>query len=1248
MDHTRRSLLLAALLWPGAALAVDLDGDGWHRCVSPAIFDCDCADASGEDNIYPTATEIPENGIDEDCDRADGVNQKLWSAFDPLGTGWTTSGTQGTDTVILGAGKWVKWTGSRNIRFGPLVVVVDTATIPTGDSCTVSADWDYDSTSYSNSATLVEGTVAYTLNTTYADITLTEVKVSCDSGNSGVVPLDWLVLQNGTDTFPPAADIDLTWWDVDAPEGGYDNSMTVRGGVPADGLPYAYDTMYAVSDTGGVGEYLRLAKRWRVINGTYPNNLYHDQDLSAWDVAYLDDGSTQTLLAVTGVHVDQSPRTLYGQLFASTNNGDNWTREAHTWGDDDGSESIAVHRRVHYWYGSGDKDRPSGRLIEPAGEGSAFVASHTYDQTSGALPSLYLRDASGTLCAVDDTASPTLPTTVSAQGSDSFQNIVSALAWVPDEGHSNADSTLLVGYRQRDTSSSSGEYSLYRCNYGTKTPACTDTPDCVEISHSASEGIDVADLEVVEDATNGVQAYIADHGRRRASGGCIGTNPQSAAGDICGARVWRWDVDLSDSTGNSDSVSDITSGTNSDGLVLSVSGEMTPATGVTLGPDGNYLFAYTPTGRGNRYTSKPPIWRVELCEVDGFSSGCGTDGWLTMSEADDPTVTPYFVGESQRETYISGSTAGSGAGTWMGDQTSQSYWAAIWDGVFLEHSTSSHTLVGPNIYGFWGFEDSSVSTTNGGLLGSALDGHGGSTKDEDNEIAAVFYDVAGDSGVTSFQGAVTTDAAFGSDEEVWLTAMDLGYLYEASGSATKAEVPSQLHALGAGGRGVDVVPTVAGTADAVWIALYQQSTTSGVPPDKPTILRSDDSGASFCYQASADAGTKVDDSTKKWVDDHRENAMANDGDISDLTYVTFDSGDWQSCDTSGASSGHGLALREPSGSDYVSFGNPLDIVALDESVAVVAFQSYDFTEALDGSPTSGTQDIGLAYTLDGAKSWTAVDTTNLTCSGHSGFVEESFSKGVELELVPYNEINAEGSRYTSSSDWQLELFVLATGHNGALVDSSSATCSLWNLLIETTTSTTTTWTNIDIPDGTGATDCKVAEDATGIALAPWSERLMIWADYDIDTVGAKGGACMIDHDGSDPLLAIDPSTEEFDVGDIQPHPAVQDVWIVVPFVDYWTQRQCTATYSGGSWSYSYVDRFDGCTYPAPFLLRRKPLGMGGSADWFATDLPSDELPSLKGQHLDILSLLGGQDDAIDTQFLYGTTGSTAFRGVVAW
>ncbi len=52
--------------------------------------------------------------------------------------------------------------------------------------------------------------------------------MDCTAASTGDAQIDWITLQNSDYPFPPAEDIDLTWWDTDMPEGGYDTHLTLE------------------------------------------------------------------------------------------------------------------------------------------------------------------------------------------------------------------------------------------------------------------------------------------------------------------------------------------------------------------------------------------------------------------------------------------------------------------------------------------------------------------------------------------------------------------------------------------------------------------------------------------------------------------------------------------------------------------------------------------------------------------------------------------------------------------------------------------------------------------------------------------------------------------------------------------------------------------------------------------------------------------------------------------------------------
>jgi len=86
-----------AMLAPDQAL-VDADGDGW----APADGDCD----DGSVEIFPLAVEVPNDGIDQDCDGFDAEAQPL-SALEP-GDLWITEFLSDPLANVGGDGEWVE------------------------------------------------------------------------------------------------------------------------------------------------------------------------------------------------------------------------------------------------------------------------------------------------------------------------------------------------------------------------------------------------------------------------------------------------------------------------------------------------------------------------------------------------------------------------------------------------------------------------------------------------------------------------------------------------------------------------------------------------------------------------------------------------------------------------------------------------------------------------------------------------------------------------------------------------------------------------------------------------------------------------------------------------------------------------------------------------------------------------------------------------------------------------------------
>lgn len=135
------------------------------------------------------------------------------------------------------------------------------------------------------------------------------------------------------------------------------------------------------------------------------------------------------------------------------------------------------------------------------------------------------------------------------------------------------------------------------------------------------------------------------------------------------------------------------------------------------------------------------------------------------------------------------------------------------------------------------------------------------------------------------------------------------------------------------------------------------------------------------------------------------------------------------------------------------------------------------------------------------------------------------------------------------------------------------------------------------------------------------------------------------------LLSPDTTGNQFDIRDITPHPFVMDTWFVAPFVDVNTQTDCIKDYVDPDgdgvyeWTYDFANVYTACSEPEPFIIQRRPPGT--PPGWSDEALPIAGLPSLNGNALSTWYYTSGGVLLLD-QLIYGTTGSGAFRGEVAW
>jgi hypothetical protein len=335
-------------------------------------------------------------------------------------------------------------------------MMIDADQTPTAGSCLVGWEWRHLGVGplLTATATLEVGTAWYTptAGDSRTPLVVEEISIDCSGATAGDTQLDWLVLQNSKVPFSPLEDLELSWSDMDMPWGGFNTSITLRGGDRVQGTEALFQRMVAVLDVGGAAIYDDTSRAWQVANGTEPNWLSTEQDLKLSDIAWLENGHW---LAVSGLPVSDpsgdTDRGIRGQLFHSTDQGDNWTPLYNSYSDKPTSPlpgpAVAADRRLHPW---GRKDRPMGRLIEPADDSAAFIASHVEGQ-----PALILRGKTGAAADVCTVAPTVLPQPVNLDGSIG-ENIVTSLAWIGDAAHGNVGASVLVGYRQRDLTGGSG------------------------------------------------------------------------------------------------------------------------------------------------------------------------------------------------------------------------------------------------------------------------------------------------------------------------------------------------------------------------------------------------------------------------------------------------------------------------------------------------------------------------------------------------------------------------------------------------------------------------------------------------------------------------------------------------------------------------------------------------------------------------------------------------------------------------
>jgi hypothetical protein len=300
-----------------------------------------------------------------------------------------------------------------------------------------------------------------------------------------------------------------------------------------------------------------------------------------------------------------------------------------------------------------------------------------------------------------------------------------------------------------------------------------------------------------------------------------------------------------------------------------------------------------------------------------------------------------------------------------------------------------------------------------------------------------------------------------------------------------------------------------------------------------------------------------------------------------------------------------------------SWGNVASLAAVNEVGAVAAFESYTTTSAVDGS---------LAYTVDSGVNWTKVafdgdwagdGATADDCVAYDFFERV---KGVALVHRGIDSFADDTDADGDADDWQLDFFVASRDPD--TTNASNGHCALARV---TVTPTGTNWTWFPLDRASATIDCEVDEEnMRGVDTLPWSNEVVVWGFYDYDAGTHAGGACVIDVD--DPTIVtelVDPAVYQFSIADVAPHPWVNDLLLVAPYIDAGTWSQCHETGAG-----------DCPDIPYPMFAERS----GGT--WALSTLSSAP-PAL-------VATAANWTDFSDPAVLYATEGAGAWRGALSW
>ena len=563
----------------------------------------------------------------------------------------------------------------------------------------------------------------------------------------------------------------------------------------------------------------------------------------------------------------------------------------------------------------------------------------------------------------------------------------------------------------------------------------------------------------------------------------------------------------------------------------------------------------------------------------------------------------------------------------------------------------------------------------------------------EGDVQITFWPDIDFAGGLTYQSLVTTDVAVGADSQFWSTNADVGI---AQMDATDLTQGAQIDCLWSGWVAAASSVSIAPLDGAVWATLNDEAggPYGGNPGAYPYIgiLRTTDAGATWEYAGAgyldASSGQPV---VSTWSTDGRLRAcrdhdLLQPGPPYDLA---FPFASWSGSSWDYATTALATDLVNPTVASLPSLGNPKQVEALNAASALVLVAAeVDAGSTGNAGPTdSYTTDGGLLLTIDGGVTWAPVpfDGGPAGCDArttwrHGRFAvvhpgTTSYWHGTTSSPVTNTELGGavpvlhDYTLYTPDAQdpYHYDIFLALTQNiNGAAdgryghtsLASSTEGCELAKVSISPDASggvaATWTWIPLSIqfdPSNPDPPTCGIYSDnIAGLAVAPWSNDLVLWGGYERIWQGAStferhaGGVCTMPVDLSAGLSQVlDPYSHRYSIAEVAPHPEMADLYAVVPKFD------------GADWSGQCQDRRTttgadpgGCdNFPVPSLLWQS-----GAGTWSWRSLndnfPTSRAESAAWSPVDIYEGPRLNDEGSASWLYVGTSGSGAWRGRVGW